>query len=191
LILLPERDWLLARVAAAPDLTLRGVRAELAARDIKVSCKAIWNFFRAEQLTFKKSLRAAEQSRPDVARRRARWRRHQAKVAPDRPVFIDETWVKTNLTRTHGRVRRGERLVAAVPHGQWRTMTFLAALRVDRIVASCVLDGPINGRLFSAYVEQFLVPTLKRGEPSLQFGSVSATSLTPSPQTNAPLPQEC
>jgi transposase len=54
LILLPQRDWLLARIAAAPDLTLRGVRAELAARDIKVSCKAIWNFFRAEKVTFKK-----------------------------------------------------------------------------------------------------------------------------------------
>jgi transposase len=54
LILLPERDWLLARIAAAPDLTLRGERAELVARDIEVSCKAIWNFFRAEQLTFKK-----------------------------------------------------------------------------------------------------------------------------------------
>lgn len=54
LILLPQREWLLARIAAAPDLTLRGVRAELAARDIKVSCKAIWNFFRAEKMTFKK-----------------------------------------------------------------------------------------------------------------------------------------
>jgi transposase len=99
-----------------------------------------------------------------VARRRARWQRHQAKVAPERLVFIDETWVKTNLTRTHGRARRGERLVAAVPHGHWRTMTFLAALRVDRIEAPCVLDGPINGRRFTAYVEQFLVPTLKRGD---------------------------
>lgn len=54
LILWPERDWLLARVAAKPDLTLRGVQAELAARGIRVSCKAVWNFFRAENLTFKK-----------------------------------------------------------------------------------------------------------------------------------------
>jgi transposase len=54
LILLPQRAWLLARIVATPDLTLRGVRAELAARDIKVSCKAIWNFFRAENMTFKK-----------------------------------------------------------------------------------------------------------------------------------------
>jgi transposase len=54
LILLPEREWLLARMAAAPDLTLRGMQAELAARGVRVSCKAIWNFFRAEKLTFKK-----------------------------------------------------------------------------------------------------------------------------------------
>jgi transposase len=99
-----------------------------------------------------------------VARKRARWRRHQAAVDPERLVFIDETWVKTNMTRTHGRARRGQRLVAAVPHGHWRTMTFLAALRVDRIEAPCVFDGPINGRRFTAYVEQFLVPTLKHGD---------------------------
>ena len=99
-----------------------------------------------------------------MARQRARWKRHQAKVDPERLVFIDETWVKTNLTRTHGRARRGQRLVAAVPHGHWGTMTFLAALRVDRIEAPCVFDGPINGQRFTAYIEQFLVPTLKPGD---------------------------
>jgi transposase len=99
-----------------------------------------------------------------VARKRARWKRHQAKVDPKRLVFIDETWVKTNMTRTHGRALRGQRLVASAPQGHWRTMTFLAALRIDRIEAPCVLDGPINGQSFTAYVEQFLVPTLKRGD---------------------------
>jgi transposase len=68
------------------------------------------------------------------------------------------------MTRTHGRALRGQRLVASVPHGHWRTMTFLAALRADRIEAPCVFDGPINGQLFTAYVEQFLVPTLSRGD---------------------------
>ena len=96
-----------------------------------------------------------------MARRRARWKRHQAKVAPERLVFIDETWVKTNMTRTHGRSRRGQRLVASVPHGHWRTMTFLAALRVERVEAPCIFDGPINGQRFAAYIEQFLVPILK------------------------------
>jgi len=79
-------------------------------------------------------------------------------------VFIDETWAKTNMTRTHGRAPRGERLVARVPHGHWRTLTFLAALRHDRIEAPCVIDGPINGESFLAYVEQILVPTLKPGD---------------------------
>ena len=99
-----------------------------------------------------------------MARRRARWKRHQGKLDASRLVFIDETWAKTNMTRSHGRCPRGQRLVAKVPHGRWRTMTFLAALRHDRIAAPCVIDGPINGRSFLAYVEQFLVPTLKPGD---------------------------
>ena len=112
----------------------------------------------------KKSLHASEQDRPDVARRRARWKQHQGKLDPTRVVFIDETWAKTNMTRTHGGCARGARLVAKVPHGRWRTLTFLAALRSDRIDAPCVIDGPINGEAFLAYVEQVLVPTLKPGD---------------------------
>jgi transposase len=68
------------------------------------------------------------------------------------------------MTRAHGRARRGERLVAKAPHGRWRTLTFLAALRHDRIEAPCVIDGPINGQSFLAYVEQLLVPALKPGD---------------------------
>jgi len=79
-------------------------------------------------------------------------------------VFIDETWAKTNMTRSHGRCARGTRLVAKVPHGHWRTLTFLAALRCDRIDAPCVIDGPINGESFLAYVEQVLLPALRPGD---------------------------
>jgi len=68
------------------------------------------------------------------------------------------------MTRTHGRCPRGKRLVAKAPHGRWRTLTFLAALRCDRIEAPCVIDGPINARSFLAYVEQLLVPTLAPGD---------------------------
>jgi len=68
------------------------------------------------------------------------------------------------MTRRHGRCARGSRLVTKVPHGRWRTLTFLAALRCDRIAAPCVIDGPINGTSFRAYVEQFLVPTLAAGD---------------------------
>lgn len=79
-------------------------------------------------------------------------------------MFIDETWVKTNMTRLCGWAPRGERLVDRVPHGHWKTATFLAALRNDRIEAPCLFDGPINGERFHAYVEQFLVPTLRPGD---------------------------
>lgn len=99
-----------------------------------------------------------------MARRRARWKRYQSRLDPQRLVFIDETWAKTNMTRTHGRCARGARLIAKVPHGRWRTLTFLAALRADRLAAPCVIDGPINGESFLAYVEQVLVPTLKPGD---------------------------
>jgi transposase len=68
------------------------------------------------------------------------------------------------MTRTHGRCLRGQRLVAKAPHGRWRTLTFVAALRHDRIVAPCVFDGPINGQSFLAYVEQCLVPELSPGD---------------------------
>jgi transposase len=112
----------------------------------------------------KKSLHASEQDRPDVARRRVRWKTHQGKLDASRLVFIDETWAKTNMTRRHGRCARGRRLIAKVPHGHWRTLTFLAALRCDRIDAPCVIDGPINGRSFLAYVEQILAPTLSPGD---------------------------
>ena len=68
------------------------------------------------------------------------------------------------MTRTHGRALKGARLLAKVPHGRWRTLTFLAALRADALTAPCVVDGPINGATFLAYVEQVLVPTLKPGD---------------------------
>lgn len=68
------------------------------------------------------------------------------------------------MTRLRGRARRGERLVASAPHGHWNTTTFLAGLRHDRIVAPLVLDGPVNGAVFRAYIEQFLAPTLAPGD---------------------------
>jgi transposase len=81
-----------------------------------------------------------------------------------RLVFIDETWATTNMTRRYGRSPRGQRLVAAVPHGHWKTSTFVAALRHDAITAPCVIDGAMNGTIFRAYVEQVLAPTLKPGD---------------------------
>lgn len=79
-------------------------------------------------------------------------------------MFLDETWTTTNMARRYGRAARGDRVVAAVPHGHWKTTTFLAALRHDRITAPCVFDGAINGERFLAWVQQALVPTLGPGD---------------------------
>ena len=92
------------------------------------------------------------------------WRKYQSRLDPKRLVFIDETWAKTNMTRTHGRALRGERLHAKAPFGKWHTLTFLAALRHDRLDAPWLIDGPINGERFRLYVEQVLVPTLNPGD---------------------------
>ena len=107
---------------------------------------------------------AAEQDRPDVAAARRKWRRDQAKLDPKRLVFIDETWAKTNMARSHGRCPRGERLIGRVPHGHWKTTTFVAGLRHDGITAPFVVDRPMNGVIFRVYVERVLAPTLKPGD---------------------------
>jgi transposase len=109
----------------------------------------------------KKTLRASEQDRSDVARRRAQWRRYQGLIDPARLVFIDETWTKTNMAPLRGWAPKGERLMAKAPFGHWNTMTFVAALRHDRIDAPWLLDGPINGERFRTYVEKVLTPTLR------------------------------
>jgi transposase len=99
-----------------------------------------------------------------VAERRAAWRVRQLGLRPERLVFIDETWVKTNLTRPRGRAPCGERLRCDVPYGHWKTTTFLAALRTSGLTAPLVVDGAINGELFRSYVEQHLAPTLSPGD---------------------------
>jgi transposase len=131
----PAADWLRARIAAGP-FTLQGLSDEL----------------------------AEEQARPDVARRRKRWKAHQMKVEPQRLVFIDETWIKTNMAPLRGWAPRGKRLRAYAPFGHSKTLTFIAALRCDRIEAPFVLDGPINGQAFRLYVETQLAPTLRPGD---------------------------
>ena len=79
-------------------------------------------------------------------------------------MFIDETWTKTNMAPLRGWAPRGQRFKAKVPHGHWKTMTFLGALRHDRVEAPWLIDGPINGERFHLYVERVLVPTLRPGD---------------------------
>ena len=79
-------------------------------------------------------------------------------------MFIDETGASTKMVRRYGRVRRGERCRAPLPHGHWKTTTFVGALRHDRMTAPMVLDGSMNGAAFQAYIEQVLAPTLRPGD---------------------------
>ena len=92
------------------------------------------------------------------------WQAEQKHLEPSRLVFIDETWMTTNMTPRYGRALKGQRLLGYVPHGHWQTTTFLAALCHDRIGAPAVFNGPINGETFLAWVLQFLVPMLRPGD---------------------------
>jgi DDE superfamily endonuclease len=112
----------------------------------------------------KKTLQAAGQDRPDVAAGRAALKAEQPKLRAPRLVFIDETAVTTKMVRRHGRSPRGERLVAGVPHGHWKTLTLVAALRIDGLTAPYVIDGAMDGPPFLAYVELVLAPTLRKAD---------------------------
>lgn len=155
-----------AQVAVRTDATIAELRAWLSqTHAVSASTGLMFKTLAALKLTFKKkSRRAAEQDRPDVAKARAEWRARQPDLRPGRLVFIDETWTKTNMTRLYGRAPCGKRLVEAVPHGHWKTSTFVGALRCDGLSATGVFNGPINAEMFLAYVEQVLVPTLRPGD---------------------------
>jgi len=105
-----------------------------------------------------------EQERPDVAALREVWLAHQPSLDIHRLVFLDETWAKTNMTRTHGRCQKGKRLHGKAPYGHWKTMTFAAGLRCDGVIAPIVLDCPMNSNIFTAYVEQALARELRPGD---------------------------
>ena len=99
-----------------------------------------------------------------MAAARTAWRANQPRLSAEKLVFVDETWATTNMARRYGRAPRGQRLVAGVPHGHWKTSTFVAGLRCDGLSAPLVIDGAINGETFRAWVEQFLTPTLAPGD---------------------------
>jgi transposase len=95
---------------------------------------------------------------------RSAWQAEQKHLEPSRLVFIDETWMTTNMTPRYGRAVKGQRLLGYAPHGHWQTTTFLAALCHDRLAAPAVFNGPINGETFLAWVLQLLVPILRPGD---------------------------
>jgi len=156
-------EFLLALVAEQPDLTLDEIVAAMRKRGIAGSRSAVWRFFARHNISFKKNFVREEQKRADVARARRRWRREQGLFDPARLVFIDETCTNTAMVRLRGRAARGARLVDYAPHGHWKTITFVGGLRRPGMTAPFVIEGAMNGPMFLAYVQQCLVPTLKRG----------------------------
>jgi transposase len=109
-------------------------------------------------------VQAAEQDRPDVTASRQQWKQEQPRRDAARLIFIDETWAKTNMIRLRGRAPRGQRLIAKVPHGHWKTTTLIAALGIEGVHCSTVVDGAVNAEVFEAFIEQVLVPELKPGD---------------------------
>jgi transposase len=95
---------------------------------------------------------------------RRRWSEAQPAMDLEKLVFIDETWASTNMTRSYGRAPKGRRCLASAPLGNWQTTTFVAGLRRDQLTAPLVADGPMDGEMFLAWVEQFLCPTLRPGD---------------------------
>jgi hypothetical protein len=134
-------DWLLALISQQSDLTLDEIVAAMRKRRIAGSRSAVWRFFRRHNISFKKTLYAAEQKRADVARARRRWVREQGMFDPARLVFIDETCTNTAMVRLRGRAPRGARLVDYAPQGHWKTITFVGGLRQRAMTAPFVLEG--------------------------------------------------
>jgi transposase len=99
-----------------------------------------------------------------VALAREIWMREQASLDPDKIVFVDETGTNTAMTRLRGRCKRGARLIGRAPHGHWKTTTLAAGLRKGAITAPLVIDQPMNGQIFLAWLEQFVIPTLSAGD---------------------------
>src|SRR5436190_20099086 len=159
-------DDLRAIVSSKAGITLKEMRGALHARGIVVKAlSTIADMLHRLGLSHKKkSLRASEQDRPDVARHRSRWRVWQRYMDADRFVFIDETAATTAMPRLSRWGPRGERLVDAAPAGHWKTTTVVAGLRASGIIAPFVLDGPMTGEAFRAYVEQVLAPALEPGD---------------------------
>ncbi|MFD2407983.1 IS630 family transposase [Azorhizophilus paspali] len=152
------------RMAAAPEQTLTQLCQWIEAEHgVRVSLTTMWKTLGRLGLTLKKVIQATEQQRADVAQARHAWAAEQSRLDVRHVVFLDETWASTNMSPSRGRSPRGRRCPRHVPHGYWKTTTFVCALRSDGLVAPLVLDGPINGRAFRAWIEQALAPNLGAG----------------------------
>jgi len=153
-----QRSWnnwqlILKRIqmprSATSGLTLE--RSALYRLFIRLLAK--WGMF------LKKTLKASEQEREDVAKSRDEWRKFQETVEARRLVFLDESGLKTNMTRRYGRAHGGKRCLDSAPCGHWATVTILSSIRLDG-----VFEGALDRKMFDAYIKEFLAPSLKPGD---------------------------
>jgi transposase len=148
-------------VAARPGRTLVELRRHLG---VRVHLATLWKALRALGRSWeKKSARAAEQDRPDVAARRAEWRRQQPTLDPDRLVFLDETGASPRMPCGYGWGPTDRRVIDFAPRGHGKTLTFVAASRTDGRFAPTAIDGAMSGATFAAYVRPQRVRGLRPG----------------------------
>jgi transposase len=112
----------------------------------------------------KKTLKASEQEREDIAKKRENWRQFQEEVDSCRLVFLDESGLKTNMTRLYGRAQKGSRCVDSAPCGHWETVTILSSVRLDGTTEGVVFQGAVDRKMFDAYIKEILAPTLRPGD---------------------------
>ena len=159
-------EFILKEIKTKPDTTIMELRDKLRERHgLSLGYGTVWRFLARHKITRKKKTgHASEQEREDVEASREAWFEGQLDLDPKKLVFIDETSISTSMARRFGWAPRGERCRASIPFGHWKTTTFVAGLRVDRIDAPMTIEGALDGEAFLAYVEQVLAPTLSKGE---------------------------
>jgi transposase len=159
-------EFILKEIKTKPDTTIMELRDKLRERHgLSLGYGTVWRFLARHRITRKKKTgHASEQEREDIEASREAWFEGQLDFDPTKLVFIDETSISTSMARRFGWASRGERCRASIPFGHWKTTTFVAGLRVDRIDAPMTIDGALDGEAFRAYVEQLLAPTLSSGD---------------------------
>ncbi|MDA3888026.1 MAG: IS630 family transposase, partial [Allgaiera sp.] len=165
--LAPHLDFLLDIVRAEPDITLKELAAALSDTEgVQVQLSSLHRALERAGLSYEKGLIAADRDRPTLRQARREWitrRQPRMRQDPHRPVFTDETAVKTNLTRLRGPAPVAERLYGAAPFGKWAPQTFIAGLTQNALIAPWVITGAMNGPAFDACIETQLAPLLDPG----------------------------
>ena len=172
-VLAGQEDRLATLMVARPDATLAELRDAL---PTTAGLSTLWRTSSGWASPLKKTVHADEQRRPDVAAARRQWRTWQPLRDMRQYVFLDECGVTTDLLRRYGRSPAGTRLRDHTPCSHWQTHTVVASLRLEGLGATAVFDGPIDNPTFLAYVEQVLVPTLRRGMSSSSITSRSTNN---------------